>query len=298
MPARLRSRGLTRARIGFTLIELLVVIAIIAVLVAILLPAVQQAREAARRSQCRNHMKQMGLAVHNYIELTQVFPYAGISANHANGFVMILPYLDQANVYNKFDFSADLGGSSAKNWEAKIIPIDVYFCPSRSRLRQTVISSPVNYYYDGARSDYSLNCGSVNCFSTNIVDWTGIANIQSSIAIRDVRDGLSNVFLIGEKRTEQVTGSTSTPAAPDAKVSDNAYWHWGNYSCRLTKYPMNRDIAAGFSDTSANFGSTHAGGAHFLVCDGSVHFVSEDIDLTVYQYLGQRADGKNPDYTF
>ena len=84
---------------------------------------------------------------------------------------------------------------------------------------------------------------------------------------------------------------TGSPQAEDAKVSDNAYWHWGNYACRLFRYPMNQDIPTGFGDASANFGSSHVGGAQFLRCDGSVSFISETIDLTTYQHLGQRADG-------
>jgi len=282
---------------GFTLIELLVVIAIIAVLIALLLPAVQQAREAARRSQCKNNLKQMGLAVHNYHDQVNQFPYGGIAANHANGWVMILPFMDQANVYNKFNFSRDVGGSDAENQAAKVIPISSYFCPTHSRLRQVVpvSGSGGSAYYGGARGDYSMNCGTTNCYSTNISDWSGITNIQSSIKLRDVTDGTSNTFLIGEKWTDPTLASNVSPAATDSNVSDNAYWQWGNYGCRLVKNPMNVNLATigiTYGDTQANFGSQHTGGCHFVLCDGSVRFVSQNIDMTTYRNLGNRADGK------
>jgi prepilin-type N-terminal cleavage/methylation domain-containing protein len=290
---------MTRGRVkyGFTLIELLVVIAIIAILIALLLPAVQQAREAARRTQCRNNLKQMGLAVHNYHDVVQQFPYGGLAANHANGFVMILPYLDQANVYNMFNFSADVGGSDAANQAAKVVPIPPYFCPTHVRLRQVVpvSGSGGSAYYGGARSDYSLNCGTTNCYSTVFTDWSGVTNIQSSIKIRDVTDGTSNTLLIGEKWTDPTRASNVSPAATDSNLSDNAYWQWGNYGCRIVKYQMNVNLSAigvSYSDTSANFGSQHIGGCHFVMCDGAVRFISQNIDMTTYQYLGNRADGQ------
>ncbi|HEY4262793.1 MAG TPA: DUF1559 domain-containing protein [Schlesneria sp.] len=289
-------REFAHPRRAFTLIELLVVIAIIAVLIALLLPAVQQAREAARRTQCRNNLKQMGLAVHNYHDAVQLFPYGGIAANHANGFVMILPFLDQANVYNTFNFSSDVGGSDAANQAAKVIPISSYFCPSHSRLRKVVpvSGSGGSAYYGGARSDYSMNCGTTNCYSTAIVDWTGVTNIQSSISMRDITDGTSNTFLIGEKWTDPTVASNVSPAATDSNTSDNAYWQWGNYGCRLVKYQMNTNlstIGVAYGDTSANFGSQHIGGCHFAFCDGSVRFISQNIDMNTYHNLGNRADG-------
>lgn len=293
----LRQNSKSRTPSGFTLIELLVVIAIIAVLIGLLLPAVQQAREAARRSQCRNHLKQMGLAVHNYHDTVQQFPYGGLAANHANGWVMILPYLDQANVYNMFNFSADVGGSDTANQAAKVVPIPTYFCPSHTRLRQVVpvSGSGGSAYYGGARGDYSMNCGTTNCYSTAVADWSGITNIQSSIKMRDVTDGTSNTFLIGEKWTDPTLASNVSPAAPDSNVSDNAYWQWGNYGCRLVKNPMNVNLATigiTYGDTSANFGSQHVGGCHFVLCDGSVRFISQNIDMTTYRNLGNRADGQ------
>lgn len=283
-------KAISRPR-GFTLIELLVVIAIIAVLIALLLPAVQQARESARRTQCKNNLKQMGLAVHNYIDVCRLIPPGGItgaaSQNKANGWLFLLPYLDQANVYNQFNFSLDL--ENPANYAAKILPIQAYFCPTRPRLRQTVVSSPVNHSYDGARSDYSLNCGVNNCYSTVLTDWNGITNLNSSIGLAHITDGTSNVFLIGEKRTEQST-TLSYTLAPDNRTSDAPYWRWGNYACRLTKFSMNQDLTA-FADNSANFGGPHVGGCQFLMCDGAVKFVSQNVDLATYQRIGQRADG-------
>ena len=121
---------------GFTLIELLVVIAIIAVLIAMLLPAVQQAREAARRSSCKNNLKQIGLAIHNYHDTYTVFPNAnsgGVSNSALSGsslFASILPYIEQANSFNQYDFN--LGNSDPYNQQVTGQFIDVYWCPSAS----------------------------------------------------------------------------------------------------------------------------------------------------------------------
>ncbi|HWL09707.1 MAG TPA: DUF1559 domain-containing protein [Planctomicrobium sp.] len=280
-----------RRRKGFTLIELLVVIAIIAILVALLLPAVQQAREAARRSQCKNNLKQFGLAVHNYHDVHKQFPPGGINGagglNKACHWIMILPFIEQANLYHQFDFSKSLEDPSM--YEAKTTPVSVYFCPSLPRSVKVVISSPENHSSDGARGDYAFNHGSRNCFSTAPADWDGVSNTNSSVAIHNISDGTSNVFLLGEKRTTQTADNPTTTSWN----SDGPLWRWGGFGGRLTIRPMNRDVLPTFNDSTANFGSVHTGGAHFTMCDGAVKFISENIDMTTYTRIGQRND-KNP----
>jgi len=268
-------------RSGFTLIELLVVIAIIAVLIALLLPAVQQAREAARRSQCKNNLKQFGLAIHNYLDVHGVIPPNGIrdaataTRNKANLWVHILPYIEQAALYNSFDLNyaldeATLEPGKTKNYNARRTPVAAYFCPSRPRTTKV------------EKSDYAVNVGTINANSPTPANWDGVSNTNSNLGLNSVTDGTSNVILFGEKRVKQVT----TQWQPDGP-----YWRWGGYGGRLTAAPMNQDVLPDWGDNNCNFGSDHVGGGHFTLCDGSVRFLSENIDMTTYRRLGQRADG-------
>lgn len=280
-------------RRGFTLIELLVVIAIIAVLIALLLPAVQQAREAARRSQCKNNLKQLGLAAHNYHDVHKQFPPNGIQGvapatpaefNKASSLVQLLPYVDQQTVYNKFNFNLDL--THADNYDAKVVAIPTYFCPSFPRLQRTIIKDPKDHNYDGGRSDYGINLGTEHCHTRDPNKWTGVSNTNSSIAMQHISDGTSNVFMFGEKRTTQRQEGVGTTSVDP----DGPYWRWGLYAGRLTAQPMNQNILPEFNDNTANFGSAHTGGSHFTMCDGAVRFVSENIDITTYRNIGHRND--------
>lgn len=248
------------SRRGFTLIELLVVIAIIAILIALLLPAVQQAREAARRTQCKNHLKQIGLAMHNYLDTHSVFPPGSVYNNNTsdprnciNALVFILPYMDQSPLYAKWDFNVVQTHSNNKT--ANGTPLSPYFCPSRSR---PALISGVD-----ALGDYALNVGTASTNSSAIADLRGVFNQNSKISMRDLTDGSSSTFMVGEKRTAQ--DSLNSPA-----------YRWGWHSARNTVSHMNKhtdNTAAGFTDADANFGSEHTGGAHFVFGDGAVRFL-------------------------
>lgn len=264
----------TAVQRGFTLIELLVVIAIIAILIALLLPAVQQAREAARRSTCKNNMKQLGLAFHNYHETHSIFPPASVGPGAIGVFAFILPYMEQANLYNKWNFS--LPQNNAANQDANSAPVMAYFCPSRPR--SSLNSSSQAY------GDYAVSSGTGHCNSGTHSNWKGMFNQNSNTRLRDVTDGASNVFSAGEKRT--VESSLTSPQ-----------YRWGWHATRNTqKAHINQNVAdltpaTGWDDNSANFGSEHVGGAHFVFTDGSVHFLSENMNFTVYQQLSDKADG-------
>jgi len=217
-------RPRTRSKSGFTLIELLVVIAIIAVLIALLLPAVQQAREAARRAQCKNHLKQIGLALHNYESTWSVFPahsfqpYAGPHWKDPrySWFTAILPNIDQANVYNLYNVS--LNWHDDENAVAVESKIPVYRCPSaldRPGFEWTVlvsypdasptatfITSPRDYYY-GAVTDYANTAGISsalnNTLSPKYSDHTNIGILKKDVSrISAVTDGLSNTIMVSE----------------------------------------------------------------------------------------------------
>lgn len=306
-------------RHGFTLIELLVVIAIIAVLIALLLPAVQQAREAARRTQCKNNLKQFGLAIHNYHDVVNVLPspmnfIPGGGCCGAAGvgpLVLLLPYMDQAPVYNSINF-----GSPAVNWDQPVpssAPVgNRYFeivpgfmrCPSDTSAKTYAGTWAVGSYglCDGSQfHDTHNGCTTYggNTFGTggahlsSSSDPNQISGIYSRggvlLRFSNVTDGLSNTIFMGEVRAE---------------CSDHAQQGWANTNNHFfaTTAPINFNTCPGSSGTGCNnatawnasmgFKSRHVGGAHFLLGDGSIRFISENIDYMTYQKLGDRRDGQ------
>ena len=201
------------SRRGFTLIELLVVIAIIAILIALLLPAVQQAREAARRSTCKNNLKQLGIAMHNYHETHSIFPranferqesttygYGGYSYFAFSAQAMMLPFLDQAPLYNQFNFS--LAPNQSTNNTVKQAVIPAFLCPSDTRN----ISNGGGYNY-GPGNSYAVCAGpSLYWFAyapsgttpTNLQHQVGMFNYRKAVRLRDLTDGASNTIAASE----------------------------------------------------------------------------------------------------
>jgi prepilin-type N-terminal cleavage/methylation domain-containing protein len=278
------SRPLT-ARRGFTLIELLVVIAIIAILVALLLPAVQAVREAARKSQCQNHLSQLSIALANYEMAFEVLPPGSINPTgpilsepmgyHVSWIVQILPQIDEGNAWRKFDFAA--GAYDPANAEVRGYEIDVLRCPS----------SPEGNHPGVAETNYAGCHHEVEAPIAE--DNHGLLFLNSRIAFEDVPDGRTHTILIGEKLFEgDVLGWVSGTRA----------------TLRNTGEPINTDTDArrtsgrpsSPSSAPANevggFSSFHPGGAQFGMGDGRVKFMSENIDPTLYGRLGHRADGE------
>ncbi len=262
-------------RKGFTLIELLVVIAIIAILIALLLPAVQQAREAARRSSCKNNLKQLGLAFHNYNETHTIFPPASVSSSAIGAFALILPYMEQSALYDKWNFS--LPQNDAANASASSTPVIAYFCPSKPR--SSLNSSSTAY------GDYAVSSGTGHSNSATHSNWKGMFNQNSNTRLRDVTDGTTNTFMAGEKTTKEST----------ALISCQYRWGWhatrNTQQVRINETVVTASPVRIFDDNTANFGSDHVGGAHFVFADGSVHFLSENMDFELYQNLSNKADG-------
>ena len=310
---------------GFTLIELLVVIAIIAVLIALLLPAVQQAREAARRSQCKNHLKQLGIALHNYHDSHRVFTpgqmdgmgcYIRLSgcivpATGGGGsddicwMHMILPYIDQANLYNKLNFGGTVGraGASATD-RATIIPM--LGCPSDPNSLQT---DPSSAFGSGFNGNYLL-CGAGTTTmgpqaSATVMTRDGMFRPLSSTQMRDVTDGTSNTVMGSEiilsSGPSDVHGNywasvragvlMTTFYPPMTSVGDKMDDPLPGAQC----FPMTGLIPCSSSsadDQNVSARSLHTGGVHVLMADGAVRFVSANIDRTTFQRLGSRNGGE------
>jgi len=287
MPSKTNAR--TR---GFTLIELLVVIAIIAILVALLLPAVQQAREAARRTQCKNNLKQIGLAVHNYHDTYSVFPNSEVGGTgtlaKASAFVSILPYLEQANTFTLYDSS--MGNSDSVNMAAVKQFIPAYLCPTATLRRQIPISGcDAN---DRAPGTYAFCTGSGNPWGSLAAGTPhngAIVNPASGkTSLRDITDGTSNTLLTGEAAWNIPDYLfTSGPCGGQVRWG---FTYWSSpyplATAFTTMAPFNPK--KGGSAVLSRFRSEHVGGAQFTLADGSVRFVSENVSQTILDSAGTR----------
>lgn len=306
-------------RFGFTLIELLVVIAIIAILVALLLPAVQQAREAARRSQCKNNLKQIGIAMHNYHDVYRSFPF-GLAPTEIppattrptwSWGVAILPFIEQGPLFdqlspnrdNLIDIVADSGRLPLAQKK-----LEVYRCPSdtgdrlnESRKLDYSFGPGSSIYATVGRSNY-VGCEGVlhlgtdpkdGAFQTPYYSYPTL-NYQTT-RIAEMTDGTSNTILVGERRTngppsiEDALAATWVGANSANNCSPGDYITPGcsdNFTVvGSARYNINSDQHAGVSSSigfltraDQGFSSEHRGGAQFVLCDGSVRFLSENID--------------------
>lgn len=294
-------------RLGFTLVELLVVIAIIGILVALLLPAIQAAREAARRAQCVNNLKQLALALHNYESSLKLYPPGRMGCDGActprngpstSGFVMMLPYLELTALYDE----CDLVGWSG-NWPQAITNTrpEAFVCPS-SVMEPSYTDSGSKQW---ATTSYALCAGHYgpSYGISSRTKWlnSGMFLYRDSLAPRDVLDGTSNVVFVGEVIDGHLQDTSSNNAYGRPIGHLNRWATAGRHvdSLRTTDNPVNTPPGQGvtFSNYGAPcngaFGSRHPGGANFAFVDGSVHFISENINLALYRLLGQRSSGES-----
>ncbi|WP_437185345.1 DUF1559 domain-containing protein [Planctomicrobium sp. SH668] len=290
----------SRHRRGFTLIELLVVIAIIAVLIALLLPAVQQAREAARRSQCKNNLKQIGLALHNYHDVHNIFPIGAVRHLHyQDGWnpiawsTLILPQMDQTAIYEAVKTESQNFGTEASYASNAVgrTPIPVYMCPTDP------MPAANSYYEDGpmAKSNYVGNGGHifVNDGDYNVGNFKGMFAVNGAFGFKDMTDGSSNTIMVGERDGGVVTGSPRTARTASWWLgSDHLSWHDRVFSFTPRQYAINSTGGLGGASQNRIFGSFHTGGVHFLMGDGRIVFVSDNISGDTYEALGSRAGGE------
>ena len=283
---------------AFTLVELLVVIAIIGILIALLLPAVQAAREAARRMQCANNLKQMGLAIHNFHNSQSMLPPSRICDRKATWMVVIMPQMEQQALYAGWDLLVDFYDQPE---EVRNTVIPAYICPSQARSEFTVMCYPQGEHdgkqFSGAVADYAATTGlkgrsgpdgihhegamiygKVPNHNRRIDTWT------SNTRFSNIRDGTSNTLLVGEwsYRTAQTLSAYNGDC--------NGGWHAGppddpKYDDFPT-YPIVR------SRNQRGFGSDPPGICQFVFCDGSVHALSVETSTDVLGRLLTRDGGE------
>ena len=295
---------------GFTLIELLVVIAIIAVLVALLLPAVQQAREAARRTACRNNLKQLVLAMHNYESSCGVLPpgylhkfdAAGSGANHMGyGWgLMCLPQLEQTNLYLQFNFN--IPAFLPPQLSARETHLPVFLCPSdpysqsRYVIRSMSTVPPERYAAGSYAACWGPSSPDVNLDDTPQAS-RGAFHCNSRTRFRDITDGLSNTLALGERTNGPIrtTGGMhsghsvfETAWCCTAREIDEPLDDHGHMVLFETQYRPN-EIDSDDKGVSA----PHTGMALFALCDGSVRVISENVDAAAYNALGTIGDGES-----
>ncbi len=327
-----RTAGLARRTRGFTLIELLVVIAIIGILVGLLLPAVQQAREAARRTQCRNNLKQVGLALHNYLDsYTRFAPVSVVPAGRTfepySGHVRLLPFIEQANLAGLIDWN--VSSEFTTNPLAAKTRVSIYMCPDevndRQRITPTLIHYPLNYAFnEGTWFIYDPVTGNVG---------DGAFHPNRAFRTADFTDGLSNTLGASEVKAFQpnlwdTNKPTALGVAPPANPAAASAFYGGTFDSNGHTEWVEGDVhESGFTTTfgpnamvpytvggvtysidvtsmrdgesttvptyaAVTARSFHPASVNIMLMDGSVRSVSDNIDLGVWRGLGTRGNGE------
>jgi prepilin-type N-terminal cleavage/methylation domain-containing protein len=311
-----RRPGLS-TRAAFTLVELLVVIAIIGVLVALILPAIQAAREASRRTQCQNNLRQIGLAAHNHADAQKHYPSSGwgytwsgdpdrgFGRSQPGGWIYnTLPYLEETAIHQ---IGTGLTGAAKRTELGRIqsMPVAVFICPTRRTVKTYPVTaqetSNASNDFGHAKTDYAGNAGeivqtwtgpSAGATSATAPSWvtnnTGVTFALSAVKPTQIPDGLSKTYWAGEKNLEPRFYETGGGAADNGSMYQGHDWdnlRWGHPD--LPPTPDRR----GF-DGIRVYGSAHPEGCFFAFCDGSVQFIRYDIDGETHRRLSNRHDAR------
>jgi prepilin-type N-terminal cleavage/methylation domain-containing protein/prepilin-type processing-associated H-X9-DG protein len=298
MPARTHELRRPR-RSGFTLIELLVAIAIIGVLVGLLLPAVQSARESARRSQCQNHLKQIGLGLHNYHDANRCFPMGSHVRVFAWGsLAALLPYVEQTSAFKSIDYNPancclwTKQMQAAGRPEPATVRISTYTCPSDPHSGKTLLSGPTGPLpasadcgvlypgnYLGVSGDTGIGYPACYFSLSATTNGSGMMFTQSATKFDQVKDGTSQTLFYGERGLPNDLG-------------------WGWVMCGGSKCEQYLSVVDGLvpphdlptsSLTVSNYWSWHPGGVHFLLVDGHVRFLNLNTSYNVLKALSTRS---------
>ncbi|MEZ6046186.1 MAG: DUF1559 domain-containing protein [Planctomycetaceae bacterium] len=286
-------------RNAFTLIELLVVMAIISILMSLLLPAVQATRESARRTQCRNNLKQIGLAFHNFGDTHRVLPYGG-TLEFYSAFATALPMFEQQQLYGNYDFTQSY--TTPENTEALNSKISTLLCPSMWIPREV----PDLFCNEiGAVGSYAV-CEGTSAYSGDAdglfpMNWPLYGIENEPVRFDDIKDGTSHTIMVGELNYQMedytwTASSSSCPARAGEIRWGAARWGVGypGVSIANTSGTFNENSYANYT----SFKSDHAGGAFFLFADGSVSFVGQAIEPSILDALATRDGDEIVEDTF
>lgn len=294
------SRPTRCQRRAFTLIELLVVIAIIAILIALLVPAVQKVRDAAARTQCTNNLKQLGLGMHSYHDIYKALPPSRVANDYATWAVLVLPYIEQDNVFKKWNIQTTYASQSN---QATTVDVPIFICPGR----RTVGGKYSNDTPAGAVGDYAACAGTgtgngtgangMMILGTFVMNGVNVTQYRGTVTLQGTLDGTSNTLMLGEKHIRATTNfGTNEDRSVFNSSNANNYRRFAGVASDGSQRPLQLpgNLPASLINGISNqaFGGPHTGVCVFVFGDATVRTVSTSVDITTLTRLAHRQDGQ------